>query len=122
MLRRVGLFLLTNIAILAVLAVVASIFGLRGDTYQGLLILSAVFGFGGAFISLAMSKFIAKRSVGARVIQNPASETEGWLVNTVQQLAMQSGLQTPEVAVYDSPDVNAFATGARRDAALVAVS
>ncbi len=122
MFKRVGLFIATNIAILLVLAIVANLFGLRGESYQGLLVLSAVFGFGGAFISLAMSKFIAKRSVGAKVLDNPTSETERWLVNTVQQMAQSSGLRTPEVAVYDSPDVNAFATGARRDAALVAVS
>lgn len=131
--KRIGLFLLTNLAILVVLGVVLfilqSVFGIRtldetgvGLDYGGLLIIAAVIGFGGSFISLAMSKFVAKRMTGARVIEQPRGETEQWLVDTVRRFARQEGIGMPEVAVYDAPDVNAFATGARRDNALVAVS
>src|SRR5690606_36367363 len=77
---------------------------------------------GGAFISLALSKWMAKRATGARVIERPANSTESWLVGTVQRLAQQAGIGMPEVAIYDAPDMNAFATGARRDSARVAVS
>jgi heat shock protein HtpX len=88
----------------------------------GLLVFAALLGFGGSLISLAMSKFIAKRSTGARVITQPANAEEAWLVGTVRRLATQAGIGMPEVAIFDSPEANAFATGARRDAALVAVS
>jgi heat shock protein HtpX len=93
-----------------------------GLNYEALLIMSAVIGFGGSFISLAMSKWMAKRATGARVIVSPANSTESWLLNTVQRLAQNAGIDMPEVAVYDAPDMNAFATGARRNSALVAVS
>lgn len=127
---RIGLFLLTNLAVLVVLAVVLRLLGVErildeqgvGLDYRALLILSAVIGFGGAFVSLAMSKWIAKRSTGARVIDDPRDETEAWLVATVRRLAGQAGIGMPEVAIYDSEDMNAFATGARRHRALVAVS
>ncbi len=127
---RIGLFLLTNLAVLVVLAVVLRLLGVErildeqgvGLDYRALLILSAVIGFGGAFVSLAMSKWIAKRSTGARVIDDPGDETEAWLVATVRRLAGQAGIGMPEVAIYDSEDMNAFATGARRHRALVAVS
>ena len=130
MFKRVALFLATNIAILVVLGVVLRILGVDnylddqnvGINYEALLIFSAVFGFGGSFISLAMSKWIAKRSTGARVITQPSNATESWLVSTVQRQAQQAGIEMPEVAIYDSADMNAFATGARRNAALVAVS
>jgi heat shock protein HtpX len=88
----------------------------------GLLAFCAVFGFGGAFISLAISKWMAKRSMGVRVIEQPATPVEHWLVNTVRAQAEQAGIGMPEVGIFDSPEPNAFATGARRDAALVAVS
>lgn len=127
---RIGLFLLTNLAVLVVLAVVLRLLGVErildeqgvGLDYRALLILSSVIGFGGAFVSLAMSKWIAKRSTGARVIEDPRDETEAWLVATVRRLAGQAGIGMPEVAIYDSEDMNAFATGARRHRALVAVS
>ncbi len=129
MFKRVALFLATNIAIVLVLSVVLRLLGVDrmldesgGLNYQGLLILSLVFGFGGSFISLAISKWMAKRATGARVIEQPANSTETWLVGTVQRLAREAGIGMPEVAVYDSPQPNAFATGARRDSALVAVS
>ncbi len=127
--KRIFLLLVTNIAVLAVLSVVARLLGVDrvldqqgGIDFQSLLAFCAVFGFGGALISLAMSKWIAKRSTGARVITQPANATETWLYSTVQRQAQQAGIGMPEVAIYDSPDMNAFATGARRDSALVAVS
>jgi len=126
--KRVFLFVATNIAIVLVLGIVLQLLGVstyleqEGINYTALLIFSAVFGFGGAFISLAMSKTIAKWSTGAHVIEQPRSEVESWLLDTVRRQAQQAGIGMPEVAVYDSPDINAFATGARRDSALVAVS
>jgi heat shock protein HtpX len=93
-----------------------------GINYEALLVLSLVIGFGGSFISLAMSKWMAKRSTGAQVITQPRNEVEAWLVNVVERQARQAGIETPEVAIYPAPDMNAFATGARRNAALVAVS
>lgn len=128
--KRIFLFLMTNIAVLVVLSVVLRLLGVdrildesgSGLDYEKLLILSAVIGFGGAFISLAISKWMAKRSTGARVIVQPGNETESWLLNTVQRLARDAGIDMPEVAIYDAPDMNAFATGARRNSALVAVS
>ncbi len=130
MFKRVALFLATNLAILLVLSVVLQLLGVdrildesgTGIDYQALLILSLVIGFGGSFISLAMSKWLAKRSTGARVITQPANATEAWLIATVERQAQQAGIETPEVAIYDAPDMNAFATGARRNASLVAVS
>jgi heat shock protein HtpX len=130
MFKRIALFLATNLAVLLVLSVVLRLLGVdrildeSGSDldYQSLLILSVVIGFGGSFISLAMSKWMAKRSTGARVITHPANSSEAWLVNTVQRLAQNAGVDMPEVAIYDSPDMNAFATGARRNSALVAVS
>ena len=126
--KRIFLLILTNIAIMLVLGVVLHITGLdrwlaaRGGSASGLLVLSAVMGFGGAFISLALSKWMAKRLMGVRVIKEPANATEQWLVSTVRSQAQQAGIGMPEVGVFDSPQPNAFATGARRDAALVAVS
>ena len=130
MFKRIALFLATNLAVILVLSIVLRLFGVDsvldernvGLNYQALLILSLVIGFGGSFISLAISKWMAKRSTGARVITQPANATESWLLNTVERQARQAGIETPEVAIYDSPDMNAFATGARRNAALVAVS
>jgi heat shock protein HtpX len=128
--KRIFLFLLTNIAVMLVLGIIISVFGLgqvldaQGVDLdlQALLILSAVVGMTGSFISLAMSKFMAKQSTGARVIENPRTEEEQWLVSTVQQQAKAAGIGMPEVAIYDAPDMNAFATGMFRNSALVAVS
>ncbi|HXN11362.1 MAG TPA: protease HtpX [Steroidobacteraceae bacterium] len=126
--KRVLLFLLTNLAILLVLGVVADLTGLdawlarQGGSLGGLLAFAACFGFGGALLSLAMSKWIARRTLGVRVIEIPSNATEQWLTGAVQTLAMRAGIRTPEVGVFESPQPNAFATGARRDAALVAVS
>lgn len=130
MFKRVALFVATNLAVVLVLSIVLRLLGVdqildesgAGINYEALLILSVVIGFGGSFISLAMSKWMAKRSTGAHVIDTPANSAESWLLATVERLARDAGIETPEVAVYDSPDMNAFATGARRNSALVAVS
>ena len=119
---RMVLLIGTNMAIIALFTVVATIFGVDTSSITGLIAFSAVFGFGGAFISLAISKWIAKRSTGAQVIETPKNATEQWLVDTVGRLAAGAGIDMPEVAVYQSDDVNAFATGAKRNDALVAVS
>jgi heat shock protein HtpX len=124
--KRIVLFLITNLAVMLVLSIVLSIvfkvFGIDNRSMGGLLIFAAVFGFGGSFISLAMSKWMAKRSTGAVVITTPSNATEHWLVSTVQRQAKQAGISMPEVAIYDSPEINAFATGMSRNNALVAVS
>ena len=126
--KRILLFLATNLAVVAVLSIVARVTGLdhwlaaNGGSYQGLLAMAALFGFGGALISLAISKWTAKRAMGVQVIEQPTTADEQWLVNTVRALATQARIGMPEVGVFDSPLPNAFATGARRDAALVAVS
>lgn len=124
--KRIVLFLLTNLAVMLVLGIVLSLampaLGLDPSSYSGLLFISAVFGMGGSFISLAMSKWIAKRSTGARVIEQPSNDSERWLLQTVERQASKAGIGVPEVAVYDSPEINAFATGMSRNNALVAVS
>ena len=127
--ERVFLLIVTNFAILAVLSVTMQLLGIdraltneTGLNLQGLLVFAAMFGFGGAFISLFISKWMAKRSTGAHVIEVPANMTERWLVDTVRRQAERAGIGTPEVAIYDAPDVNAFATGWNRNDALVAVS
>ena len=126
--KRIGLFLLTNFAVLAVLAVTSRLLGVdRFLTQNGLDLpalfgFAAVFGMGGAFISLAISRWMAKRATGARVIESPANATERWLVDTVARQAQQAGLPMPEVAIFDSPQPNAFATGPSRSRALVAGS
>lgn len=124
--KRVLLFLATNLAIVLLLSVVLQIIfavlGIQPQNIVGLAILSLVWGMGGAFISLALSKWIAKSTTGAQVIENPRNETEAWLVQTVRQQAKQAGIGMPEVAIYDAPDLNAFATGMNRNNALVAVS
>ncbi|MGX9418304.1 protease HtpX [Vibrio sp. RC27] len=124
--KRIVLFLITNLAVILVLSVVLNIVyaftGIQPGSLSGLLILAAVFGFGGSFISLLMSKSIALRSVGGVVIESPRNETEHWLLETVRNQSKQVGVGMPTVAIYDSGDINAFATGAKRDASLVAVS
>jgi len=99
-----------------------SVLGLDTRSTSGLLVMAALFGFGGSFISLAMSKWIAKKSTGARVIDTPANQTEQWLYDTVRRMAEEAELGMPEVAIFDSPDMNAFATGMKKNDALVAVS
>lgn len=124
--KRIALFLLTNLAVMLVLGLVLSLVfrftGLDSRSMGGLLVLAAVFGFGGSFISLAISKWIAKRSTGAVVITQPNNDNERWLVNTVAAQAKKVGIKCPEVAIYSAPDMNAFATGMNKNNALVAVS
>jgi heat shock protein HtpX len=127
---RIFLFLATNAAIMVLISIVFQIFGFEGIlakngvdlNLQALLVMSAVIGFGGSFISLAMSKFLAKRSMGVKIIEQPANSTEQWLVSTVKRQAEQAGIGMPEVGIFDTPEPNAFATGMRRNNALVAVS
>jgi heat shock protein HtpX len=127
---RIVLFLATNAAVLVLISVVFQLFGFEGIlaengvdlNLQALLLMSAVIGFGGSFISLAMSKMLAKRGMGVRVIEQPANSTEQWLVETVRRQARQAGIGMPEVGIFQAPEPNAFATGMRRNNALVAVS
>jgi heat shock protein HtpX len=128
--KRIALFLATNVAVLVVISVAFRLLGIdsvlaRNGTdldLGALLVYSAVVGFAGSFISLAMSKWLAKKSTGARVIDTPRNAAESWLLNTVHRHADAANIRRPEVAIYDSPDVNAFATGPSRNNALVAVS
>ena len=126
--KRILLFVATNLAVVLLLGMVARLLGVDRFLYQSglnlpsLLIFAAIFGMGGSLISLLMSKWIAKRSVGAQIIEQPRTQAERWLVETVQRQARAAGIGMPEVALYDSPEPNAFATGANRNAALVAVS
>jgi heat shock protein HtpX len=128
--KRIALFLATNLAIMVVLSIVFNLLGIDNLLaennvdldLQALLVFSAVIGMTGSFISLAISKWSAKRMTGAQVIAQPQNKTQKWLLETVQRQAAQAGIKTPEVAIYQSPDVNAFATGMSRNNALVAVS
>ena len=126
--KRIFLFLVTNLAVLALLTlvifIIQSVFGVRltGGGLGGLLVFAAICGFGGALISLALSKWTAKRMMGVRVITTPQSDLEGWLIATIKRLADQVHIGMPEVGIFDAAEMNAFATGARRNAALVAVS
>ena len=126
--KRILLFLATNIAVLVILSIVIRLLGVdsfldkSGLNMYSLLVFAAVFGFGGSFISLAMSKWMAKRMMGAQVITNPRSAAEIWLVETVKKLATMDHIGMPEVAIFDSPSPNAFATGMNKNKALVAVS
>ncbi len=129
MFKRITLFLVTNLAVLLVLSVVLKVlehFGVFGPgfmrAYGPLMVMAAVMGFGGSFISLFLSKTIAKWTTGAQVIEAPRNDSEAWLLDTVRRQAERAGIGMPEVAVYDSPDMNAFATGATKNSSLVAVS
>lgn len=127
---RIGLFLATNAAILVLISIVFQVFGIEGIldsngvdlNLNALLVMSAVIGFSGSFISLAISKWSAKRSMGVHVIEQANNQDEQWLVSTVQKQAEQAGIGIPEVGVFESPQPNAFATGINRNNALVAVS
>jgi heat shock protein HtpX len=127
---RILLFLASNAAILVVISVVFQVFGLEGIlqengvdlNLQALLLMSAIIGFGGSFISLLMSKWMAKRSMGVQVIDKPANQTEQWLVDTVRRQSQEAGIGMPEVGIFNAPEPNAFATGASKNNSLVAVS
>lgn len=126
--KRILLFLVTNIAIVLMLSMTMRLLGVEpylnanGLNLGSLLIFAAIMGFGGSFISLAISKWMAKMSMGVKVIQNPANSREAWLVNTVARYASEAGIKMPEVGIYDSPEVNAFATGMSKNSSLIAVS
>jgi heat shock protein HtpX len=127
--KRIILLVATNFAILLVLSITMQLLGVdrmlaqeTGLNLYGLLLMAGIFGFGGSFISLLISKWMAKRAVGAHVIEVPANQTERWLVDTVKRQAEKAGIGMPEVAIYEAPDINAFATGWNRNDALVAVS
>jgi heat shock protein HtpX len=126
--KRILLYIATNVAVLLVLSISMRLLGLdtyltrQGIDYGALLVFATILGFGGSLISLAMSKFMARAMTGAQVIEQPGNAEERWLVETIRRHAQRAGIGMPDVAVYDSPDMNAFATGARRDHALVAVS
>jgi heat shock protein HtpX len=128
LIKRISLFVLTNLAIVLLLSFMARVLGLdrflmaNGLNLGGLLVFAALFGFGGSLISLAISKWSAKMAVGAKVITEPSNPTERWLMDTVRRHAQLAGVGMPEVAIYDAPEINAFATGANRNNALVAVS
>jgi heat shock protein HtpX len=126
--KRIALFLATNLAVVLVLSITVRLLGVepylnqQGLNLNALLVFAAVFGFGGAFISLALSKWTAKRAVGAQVITEPSSPVERWLVQTVARQAEVAGIKMPEVAIYESPEINAFATGMSKNSSLIAVS
>ncbi len=122
MFKRAFLFLATNMAVLALVSIVMSLLGVNSQQFGGLLVMAALFGFGGSIISLLMSKWVARRATGAHVIEQPGNEAEQWLFSTVQRQAQAAGIGMPDVAIYDAPEINAFATGANRNNALVAVS
>ncbi len=125
---RIGLFLLVNIAVLLVASVALSVLGVgsylegTGLNYTSLLIFSAVFGFAGAFVSLFMSRWMAKRAMGVQLIESPSTQKEKWLYDTVTRLCQENKLPMPEVGIFPSPEINAFATGYSQKASLVAVS
>ena len=122
--KRIFLFIATNLAVMVVIGIILSVLGISGNpnNLMGLLAFSAVVGFTGSIMSLMMSKWMAKKSTGAYVIEQPRNETEAWLLNTVDNQARQLGLKRPEVAIYDAPEENAFATGPSKNNSLVAVS
>lgn len=120
--KRIALFLLTNLAVMLVFGIILSLTGIRSSSVPGLMIMAGLFGFGGSIISLLLSKWMALRSVGGEVIEQPRNETERWLLDTITRQAQQVGVTRPQVAIYHAPDINALATGARKNASLVAVS
>jgi heat shock protein HtpX len=128
MFKRIALFVATNLAVIVLLTSVCHVLGIdqwaaqRGMGIGGLIVFASVFGMGGAFVSLAISKWMAKMSTGAKVITEPRNESERWLLETVRRHAEKAGIGMPEVGVYDAPEMNAFATGMSRNNALVAVS
>lgn len=120
--QRIFLLIITNMAILLIASIVMSVLGVNTSTMGGLLVFAAIFGFGGSFLSLAISKWMAKKTMGCEVISQPRDEMERWLVDTVGRQARKVGIEMPEVAIYQSPELNAFATGPSKNNALVAVS
>ena len=124
--KRILLWTATNVAVIAVISLILSMLGINqkigSQNMAGLLIMSAVIGFSGSIISLMMSKTMAKHGMGVQVIDSPSNETEAWLVAVVTEQAQKAGIGMPEVGIFEAPEMNAFATGANRNSALVAVS
>ena len=119
---RIGLFILTNLAVMFVFGIILSILGVDSHSTLGLLIFAAIFGLGGSFISLLLSKRMALRSVGGEIITQPSNSQEQWLLDIVRRLSTELNIKMPDVAIYHAQDVNAFATGATKNSSLVAVS
>ncbi|QCI17717.1 protease HtpX [Buchnera aphidicola (Acyrthosiphon lactucae)] len=119
---RIILFLLTNLAVMLIFSLILLITGIQSNSIYSLLIMSGLFGFSGSILSLILSKWIALRSVNGEIITHPRNEIEKWLINTVRKQSIQKGIIMPQIAVYHATDINAFATGARRNSALIAVS
>ncbi|VFP84129.1 Protease HtpX [Candidatus Erwinia haradaeae] len=119
---RIALFLLTNLGVMVVFGVILSLTGIQSSSVVGLMIMAGLFGFGGAFVSLWMSKWMALRSVSGDIITKASNATEHWLMETITQQSKKVGISTPQIAIYHALDMNAFATGARRNSSLVAVS
>lgn len=119
---RIILFLLTDLAVTSTFALILAITGINSESIYGILIISGLFGFSGSLVSLLISKWIALRSVNGRVIKSPSNDTEKWLIETIRKQAIKKGIKTPQIATYDAVGINAFATGPRRNSALIAVS
>ncbi|MCU4136907.1 protease HtpX [Buchnera aphidicola (Sitobion avenae)] len=119
---RIILFLLTNLAVMLIFGLILILTGIQSNNIYGLLIMSSLFGFSGSILSLILSKWIALRSVNGEIIIHPRNEIENWLINTVRKQSIQKGIIMPQIAIYHATDINAFATGARRNSALIAVS
>ncbi|QCI24392.1 protease HtpX [Buchnera aphidicola (Muscaphis stroyani)] len=119
---RIILFLCTNLAVMLIFGLILSLIGVQSNSVYGLLIISSLFGFSGSFLSLIMSKWIALRSVNGKIIIHPRNETEKWIIDTVRQQSIKKGIIMPQIAIYHAIDMNAFATGARKNSALIAIS
>ncbi|CAL4326384.1 protease HtpX [Buchnera aphidicola] len=119
---RMILFLCTNLAVMLIFSLILSLTGIQSNTFYGLLVMSFLFGFSGSILSLILSKWIALRSVNGRIITHPKNEIESWLIDTIREQSIKKGIIMPQIAVYDAADINAFATGARRNSALIAIS
>lgn len=119
---RIALFLFTNLAVIFVFGMILNLIGIQEQSISALIIMAGLFGFSGSFISLLISKWMALRSVGGKLIESPTTETEHWLLNTVKYQADKVGIKMPQVAIYHTQEINAFTTGSRRDASLVAIS
>ena len=119
---RIILFLLTNLAVMLIFGLILTLTGIQSNNIYGLLIISSLFGFSGSILSLILSKWIALQSVNGEIITHPRNEIENWLIKTIRKQSIQKGIIMPQIAVYHATDINAFATGARRNSALIAVS
>ncbi|QCI18297.1 protease HtpX [Buchnera aphidicola (Aphis nasturtii)] len=119
---RIILFLLTNLAVTSIFSLILALTGIASDSIYGIFIMSSLFGFSGSIVSLLISKWIALRSVNGRIIRSASNDTEQWLIKTVRKQSIQKGIKIPQIATYDAIDINAFATGPRRNSALIAVS